>query len=55
MKALAKTEGDALTWSIKYPKAGQGLFLVNDIELRFPDLAGSLGPLLLGYGGGFWR
>ena len=46
MKALAKTEGDALTWSIKYPKAGQGLFLVNDTEMRFPDLAGSLGPLI---------
>ena len=50
MKALAKTEGDALTWVIKYPKAGQGLFLVNDTELRFPDLAGSLGPIIA-YGG----
>ena len=50
MKALAKTEGDALTWSIKYPKAGQGLFLVNDTEMRFPDLAGSLGPIIA-YGG----
>lgn len=55
MKALSKTEGDALTWSFKYPKAGQGLFLVNDIEMRFPDLASTLGPLLLGYGGGFLR
>jgi hypothetical protein len=56
MKALSKIEGDTLTWSIKYPKAGQGLFLVNDTEMRFPDLASSLGPLLLGYGGsGFWR
>ena len=50
MKALAKTEGDALTWAIKYPKAGQGLFLVNDTEMRFPDLAGSLGPMIA-YGG----
>ena len=50
MKAFAKTEGDALTWAIKYPKAGQGLFLVNDTEMRFPDLAGSLGPLIA-YGG----
>ena len=46
MKALAKAEGDALTWSVKYPKAGQGLFVVNDTEMRFPDLAGSLGPLI---------
>lgn len=53
MKALAKTEGDALTWLVKYPKAGQGLFLVNDTEMRFPDLAGSLGPMIA-YGG-FWR
>jgi hypothetical protein len=53
MKALAKTEGDALSWAIKYPKAGQGLFLVNDTELRFPDLAGSLGPMIAL--GGFWR
>ncbi len=53
MKALAKTEGDGLSWSIKYPKAGQGLFMVNDTEMRFPDLAGSLGPLIAF--GGFWR
>ena len=50
MKALAKTEGDALSWVVKYPKAGQGLFLVNDTEMRFPDLAGSLGPMIA-YGG----
>ena len=50
MKALAKTEGDTLAWVFKYPKAGQGLFLVNDTEMRFPDLAGSLGPMIA-YGG----
>ena len=50
MKALAKTDGDALSWVVKYPKAGQGLFLVNDTEMRFPDLAGSLGPMIA-YGG----
>ena len=55
LKALAKTEGEGLSWSIKFPKAGQGLFLVNDTEMRFPDLAGSLGPILFGFGGGFLR
>ena len=50
MKAFAKSDGEALSWIIKYPKAGQGLFLVNDTEMRFPDLAGSLGPIIA-YGG----
>ncbi len=53
MKALATTEGDTLAWVVKYPQAGQGLFLVNDIEMRFPDLAGLMGPAIA-YGA-LWR
>jgi hypothetical protein len=44
-KALATADGEALNWTITYPKAGQGLLLVNDMELRFPDLVASLAPL----------
>lgn len=48
-KALSVTEGEAMNWTIKYPKAGQALFVVNDVELRFPDLSALMGPLM-GYG-----
>ncbi len=47
-KALATTDGEALKWSIKYPKANEGLMLVNDTELRFPGFATSLAPLFFG-------
>ena len=54
MRALANADGDTLSWAIKYPKAGEGLFIVNDTELRYPNLASSLMPLLgigaLGHG-----
>ncbi len=46
MRALAKTEGDTLNWNIKYPKAGEGLIIVNDTELRYPNFASSLVPLM---------
>ncbi len=46
MRALAKTEGDTLNWIITYPKAGEGLVIVNDTELRYPNFASSLMPLL---------
>ena len=46
MRALAKTEGDTLNWVIKYPKAGEGLLIVNDTELRYPNIASSLAPLM---------
>ncbi len=52
MKALAKTEGEGLSWSIKYPKAGQGLLVVNDTEMRFPDAGAALVPMIA-YGGLF--
>jgi hypothetical protein len=45
-KALAVTEGDAMNWTIKYPKAGQALFAVNDVELRFPDFGALMGPIM---------
>jgi hypothetical protein len=48
-EALAKKDSSSLVWSIKYPKAGQALFSINDIELRFPDLTGLVGPMM-GYG-----
>jgi hypothetical protein len=48
-EAMANKDGDAHVWSIKYPKAGQAMFTVNDIELRFPDLTSLMGPMM-GYG-----
>ena len=51
-KAMAVTEGDAQTWTISYPKAGQAMMLVNDIEMRFPNFSNYLTPLMMA---GFWR
>ena len=45
-RALAHTDGDKLSWVIKYPKANEGLFIVNDTELRYPNIASSLAPLM---------
>jgi hypothetical protein len=50
-KALAVFDGDAKTWNIAYPKAGQGLITVNDIEMRFPNITSYLTPLMM-YGMG---
>ncbi len=44
-KALAVPDGSAQTWNITYPKAGQGLVLINDTELRFPNFTAYLAPL----------
>ncbi len=44
-KALAVADGAAQTWNINYPKAGEGLVLVNDTELRFPSITGYFAPL----------
>jgi hypothetical protein len=54
-EALAKQDADSLTWSIKYPKAGEALFTINDVEMRFPDLSALLmGPTMgLGMMGAF--
>jgi hypothetical protein len=49
-KALAVTDGEAQVWNITYPKAGQGLMLVNDTELRFPNFTSYLTPLMMGSG-----
>jgi hypothetical protein len=49
-KALAVSEGDAATWKISYPKAGEGLLVINETELRFPDVSASLMPLMMTYG-----
>jgi hypothetical protein len=43
-KALAIPDGAAQTWNITYPKAGQGLMLVNDTELRFPNFTAYMAP-----------
>ncbi len=52
-RALATIEGDAQVWNITYPKAGQGLMLVNDTELRFPNFTSYMAPLMMG--SGFWN
>ncbi len=44
-KALAVPDGAAQTWNITYPKAGVGLVLVNNTELRFPSITGYFAPL----------
>ncbi len=49
-KALATADGDAMSWKVTYPKAGQGMLVVNDTELRFPELTASLLPVLMSYG-----
>ncbi len=46
LRALAHPDGDTLSWVIKYPKANEGLFIVNDTELRYPNIATSLAPLM---------
>lgn len=46
-RAMATTEGDAQVWNIAYPKAGEGLMLVNDTELRFPNFTSYLTPLMM--------
>jgi hypothetical protein len=51
-KALAVAEGDALNWKIAYPKAGEGLMVINDTEMRFPDLTATLMPLMMTVGMG---
>ena len=51
MHALSKSDGETLNWLIKYPKAGDALFVINDIELRFPNLGAAILPMLAGYGG----
>jgi hypothetical protein len=49
-RALAVAEGEAQVWNITYPKAGQGLMLVNDTELRFPNFTSYMAPLMMGSG-----
>ncbi len=49
-KALAMSENETRSWKITYPKAGQGLMVVNDTELRFPDLTATLTPMLMTFG-----
>jgi hypothetical protein len=49
-KALAVAEGNAQSWNIDYPKAGQGLMLVNGTELRFPGFSSYLLPMMMGSG-----
>jgi hypothetical protein len=44
-KALAVADGGAQTWNITYPKAGDGLMMVNDTELRFPNFTAYMAPL----------
>ncbi len=51
-KALAVTEGDTQTWNITYPKAGQALMLINEVEIRFPNFTSYLTPLMMA---GVWR
>ena len=49
-KALATADGGGLKWAITYPKAGEGLLVVNGTELRFPDVTASLVPLFMSFG-----
>ena len=46
-RALAISVGGTDTWNILYPKAGQGLMMVNETELRFPNFTAYLTPLMM--------
>jgi hypothetical protein len=50
-KALAVADGGAQTWNITYPKAGDGLMMVNDVELRLPNFTAYMAPLFMGMSG----
>jgi hypothetical protein len=50
-RALAVDDGGAQTWNIAYPKAGQGLMTVNDVELRLPNFTAYMVPLFMGMSG----
>ena len=52
LKALSVADGDAQSWTVNYPKAGENRMIVNDIEMRFPNFFGYLGPMLMGT---MWR
>ena len=48
LKALSKAEGGNLVWKFVYPEAGKALFRVNDVTMRFPDLASYMPLLAMG-------
>ena len=50
MKALSREEDGRMVWDFVAPEAGRPLFVVNDVTLRYPDLA-AFAPLI-GYGWG---
>ncbi len=48
MKALSRNEDGNMVWNIVYPEAGKALFMVNDVSMRFPDIASYLPLMTMG-------
>jgi len=51
IKALSADEGGRMVWDIDFPEARTPLFRVNDVTLRYPDIAAYLPLIGMSFGG----